>query len=232
VPVSFIGNAVPSMSYIAVVAEIARRHNLKLHMDGARIFNAALALNLSVAEVVKTFDSVTFCLSKGLGCPAGALICGDADFVQLARKFRHAFGASMRQTGVIAAAGLVALREHEVWLRRDHENTLELREALEHIEGCSVSKFQSANILWIDIPQDRDPKKVQAFCNDRKVFIVAVPRSPPPYEQNFPIRLAVNYHYSSDQKERVISALTDALSSPTTLLGDETLKITKGYYSQ
>ena len=98
-----------SKDYLDSVADIAQENNLKLHIDGARIFNATVALDMSLSALVENVDSVTFCLSKGLACPVGSLICGSTEFIQEARRIRKALGGGMRQAGIIAAAGLAVL---------------------------------------------------------------------------------------------------------------------------
>ena len=104
----------------AAVAEIAHRHGVPLHIDGARIFNASVALETPVTELVKDADSVSFCLSKGLSCPIGSVVCGSAEFIEGARKWRKMVGGGMRQVGVIAAAGIVALDNMIERLNDDH----------------------------------------------------------------------------------------------------------------
>ncbi len=117
---------------------VARRHGLPVHLDGARIFNAAAALGLPAAEVVEGFDSVMFCLSKGLGAPVGSMLCGRRDFIQEARRVRKMFGGGMRQAGVIAAAGLLALRKGPARLAEDHENAARIARAVAELPGVEI----------------------------------------------------------------------------------------------
>jgi threonine aldolase len=116
----------------------AREHKLPLHLDGARIFNASVALGVDVKTLTCGFDTVMFCLSKGLGAPIGSMLVGTAELISRARIFRKALGGGMRQVGVLAAAGLIALEEGPKGLANDHANARLLAEALAHVEGVSI----------------------------------------------------------------------------------------------
>ncbi len=122
----------------AAVAEIARRHDVPLHIDGARIFNASVALETPVTELVKDADSVSFCLSKGLSCPIGSVVCGSTEFIEGARKWRKMVGGGMRQVGVIAAAGIVALDSMIERLNDDHATARRLAQGLAQIPGIDI----------------------------------------------------------------------------------------------
>jgi threonine aldolase len=117
-----------SLEQIDVMAETAREHDLRLHLDGARLVNAAVALGVSAAEIGRRFDVVTLCLSKGLGCPLGALIAGSAELMRAGRRGKHLFGGAMRQAGIIAAAGLYALDHHVDRIADDHARARRLAE--------------------------------------------------------------------------------------------------------
>jgi threonine aldolase len=117
-----------SLAQIDAVAEAAREHDLRLHLDGARLVNAAVALGVPPAEIGKRFDAVTLCLSKGLGCPLGALIAGSAEWMIAARRGKHLFGGAMRQAGIIAAAGIYALDHHVERIADDHARARRLAE--------------------------------------------------------------------------------------------------------
>ncbi len=125
-------------TYTAEVVALARQHGLKTHLDGARIFNAAAALETDIRELVAGIDSVTFCLSKGLCAPVGSVLCGDADFIAEARRARKILGGAMRQAGVLAAAGIVALEEMTDRLADDHACAQCLAEGLAAIPGLEV----------------------------------------------------------------------------------------------
>ncbi len=132
------GGACLTPDYTAAVAELAHRHGLKLHIDGARIFNAAVALGVDVQELVRPADSVTFCLSKGLAAPVGSLICGPADFIRRARRARKVLGGGMRQAGILAAAGIVALNEMVERLADDHAHARLLAEGIAELPGIRL----------------------------------------------------------------------------------------------
>lgn len=139
----------------AVAGEIcagARALGLRTHLDGARIFNAAVALGTTVAEIARPFDSVMFCLSKGLGAPVGSIIAGSREMIDEAVRMRKLLGGGMRQVGVLAAAGLVAIEESPEALPRDHANARRLAEGLAEIRGISVDPEKvPTNIVIFDI---------------------------------------------------------------------------------
>ena len=116
----------------------AKERKLPLHLDGARIFNAAVALGVDVKTLTRGFDTVMFCLSKGLGAPVGSMLVGSAELMARARIYRKALGGGMRQAGVLAAAGLIALEEGPARLQDDHANARLLAEALAHTEGVAI----------------------------------------------------------------------------------------------
>jgi len=126
-------------SYSAEVAAVAREHGIPLHIDGARLFNAAVALQTSARELLAAADSATFCLSKGLACPAGSVVVGDTDFIRRARRARKLVGGGMRQVGVLAAPGLIALRDGPAGmierLAEDHDNARLLARGLVDLDG-------------------------------------------------------------------------------------------------
>jgi threonine aldolase len=136
------------------VCNRAHAAGLRVHLDGARVFNAAVALGRGVAELTRKFDSVMFCLSKGLGAPVGSMLVGSRDFIDQARIARKLLGGGMRQAGVLAAAGLVALEETPKILHRDHENARHLAEGLAQIKGISIDpKKVVTNIVIFDIEE-------------------------------------------------------------------------------
>jgi len=129
-----------SLEYTESVAAFARKHGLLLHLDGARIFNAAVALGLPASRLAEPADSITFCLSKGLCAPVGSVLCGDAAFISKARRLRKMLGGGMRQAGIIAAAGIVALDEMVDRLAEDHRRAALLAEGLRGIEKVHLTK--------------------------------------------------------------------------------------------
>jgi threonine aldolase len=138
--------------YMARVGELARSREIRLHVDGARIFNAAVALGVEASALAGPADSVSFCLSKGLAAPVGSLVCGSRDFVAEARRARKVLGGGMRQAGVLAAAGIVALNEMVDRLAEDHANARELASGLANLPGLKVETERvRTNIVYIDI---------------------------------------------------------------------------------
>jgi threonine aldolase len=146
------GVAVP-LERMRAIKAVAREHGFPVHLDGARVFNAAQALGVDAREVTQHVDTLTFCLTKGLSCPVGSLVCGPADFIDRARKYRKMLGSGMRQAGWIAAAGVVALERLIPRLAEDHANARRLAEGLAQIPGVSIdpAKVQS-NLVFFEIP--------------------------------------------------------------------------------
>jgi threonine aldolase len=143
-------------AYMEEVADIASRHSLKIHLDGARVFNAAVALNTEVSVLARHVDSIMFCLSKGLSAPVGSLVCGTKEFVRKARKLRKMVGGGMRQAGHLAAAGLVALENQIGQLKKDHQLTQELACGLAGIEGIDINRDRvKTNIIFFKLNHPR-----------------------------------------------------------------------------
>lgn len=132
------GGAAITVSEIEAIVEIAHQSDVPVHLDGARIFNSAVAQNIPVHELVDPVDSVTFCLSKGLSCPVGSVVCGSTKFIEKARKIRKMLGGGMRQGGILAAAGIWALGNMVNRLSEDHENARKLADSLRHIPRLEV----------------------------------------------------------------------------------------------
>jgi threonine aldolase len=141
-----------ALSHMAEVAEIAHHRGIPLHLDGARIFNAALALETTAANIASFADSVSFCLSKGLACPVGSLVCGSRKFVDDARRVRKMLGGGMRQAGVIAAAGIVALDKMIERLTEDHLNARAMAQGLAIVAGLHVKPSPNrTNMVFFDV---------------------------------------------------------------------------------
>ena len=146
------GGAPISVKYTKEVANLARAHNIKLHIDGARIFNAAVAQGVEVQELVKDADSISFCMSKGLGAPVGSIICGSKDFIDQARGIRKGLGGGMRQAGIIAAAGIVALETMVDRLQEDHTNAKLLADGIADLPGVVLDpETIKTNIIYFDM---------------------------------------------------------------------------------
>ena len=129
------GGKVLPLEYQARASEIARRRGLALHLDGARVFNASIKLGVDVRDISRHYDTVSVCLSKGLGAPVGSLLCGPAELVDRARRWRKVLGGGMRQVGIIAAGGLYALEHNVARLAEDHDNAAFLAAQLSGLEG-------------------------------------------------------------------------------------------------
>jgi threonine aldolase len=145
------GGRVLPVDYLREATELAHARGLRTHLDGARLFNAIVKLRLDEPAAVAGFDSVSVCLSKGLGAPAGSVLLGSRDFIAAARRWRKALGGGMRQAGILAAAGLYSLEHHVERLAEDHENALHLAEGLRAL-GLAVEPPQT-NLVFVEIPE-------------------------------------------------------------------------------
>ena len=146
------GRGLPG-GYAQAVRDLADRHGLALHLDGARLWNAAVAQGVAPRAIAQGFDSVSVCLSKGLGAPVGSVLCGGADFIKAARRWRKMLGGGMRQAGILAAAGSHALAHHIPRLAEDHENAARLAAGLARHERLDVGPAQT-NMVVVGVPAD------------------------------------------------------------------------------
>lgn len=145
------GKVLP-LAYLEAAADFARANGLGLHLDGARLFNAAVKLGVDPARVARNFDTVSICLSKGLGAPVGSLLCGTRELVARARRWRKLLGGGMRQAGILAAAGIYALEHHVDRLAQDHENAALLAEGLARISELSIDMDTiQTNMVFTDM---------------------------------------------------------------------------------
>lgn len=152
--------------YLLSAADFARQRNLALHLDGARIFNASVKLGVDVSELTKYFDSVSVCLSKGLGAPVGSVVCGSRDFIKEARRWRKVAGGGMRQAGILAAAGIYALENHVERLAQDHHNAELLAEGLREFEELRIETGTTqTNMVFAEIDA--------ILCHDLAAFLKA-----------------------------------------------------------
>ena len=148
------GGRVMPLTWIAEATALARRHGLGTHLDGARVFNAVVASNVDVAEIARPFDTISVCLSKGLGAPVGTVLVGETEPIARARRHRKALGGGMRQAGILAAAGLFALEHNVARLAEDHANARRLAEGFAEIDGLTVTP-PDTNIVWVKVPAER-----------------------------------------------------------------------------
>lgn len=191
--------------YMKAVGEIARRHGLKIHVDGARIFNAAVALNVDASDLTAEADSVSFCLSKGLAAPIGSMVCGTQDFISQARRARKLLGGGMRQAGIMAAAGIVALNEMIERLTEDHANAKKLAQGLADIPGISVDPAHiKTNIVFFDII--RNDMTADELVNQLDEEGVRMSAGGPQR-----LRAVTHYHISSDDIDYTLSAFAKVL---------------------
>jgi threonine aldolase len=146
------GGTIITPDQIRAIGEVAKAHGSKLYMDGARIFNAAVALKVDVKELTRHVDNLMFCLSKGLSCPVGSVVVGTHEFIEKARKNRKVLGGGMRQAGIIAASGIIALEKMVDRLAEDHRNAKLLAEGIARIEGIAVDMERvQTNMVLFDI---------------------------------------------------------------------------------
>ncbi|MFA1561455.1 low-specificity L-threonine aldolase [Aliivibrio fischeri] len=154
------GKVLP-LSYLAQAREFVNKHQLALHLDGARVYNAAVALDVDIKEIAQHFDSMTICLSKGLSAPIGSLLLGTKEYIKKARRIRKMLGGGMRQTGILAAAGKLALTEQVPQLAVDHANAKYLAEQLNTVNGFSVNvEHIQTNIVFAKLDNKVDIKTI------------------------------------------------------------------------
>jgi len=195
-------------SYTESVAKLAADRGLSVHLDGARVFNAAIALGVDVTELTRHTDSVSFCLSKGLSSPVGSLICGPSDFIAEARRNRKVLGGGMRQSGIIAAAGITALEQMVERLAEDHDNAKRLAEGIAHSEGLSIdlNRIQT-NIVYFDMADNRFTVEAlvgKLAAKGIKILQVAPNR----------LRAVTHYGISAEDIETALAAMSEIMAGP------------------
>jgi threonine aldolase len=188
-----IGGKVITRDYLAAAVELARRHGLSTHLDGARIFNAAVKLDVPVAELTRGFDTVSVCLSKGLGAPAGTVLVGRAGVIERARRIRKQLGGGMRQVGVLAAAGLYALEHNVDRLADDHANAARLGAGLAEL-GLDVEPVQT-NMVFVSLPA-ASVEALQAHLDASGIKAIVGPHT----------RLVTHLDLAADAIERTLDA--------------------------
>jgi threonine aldolase len=167
------GGSIWPLDTIADVANVARTNGLKMHMDGARLWHAAVATGIPEREYCRDFDSVSVCFSKGLGAPVGSVLAGEITFIQQAERFRKQFGGGMRQAGIIAAGALHALEHQHDRLAEDHDNARRLAEGLANIPGIEIDPTEvETNIVIIGIP-DGSAVDLSRRLLDKGVYVLA-----------------------------------------------------------
>jgi threonine aldolase len=193
--------------YMESVAILAKRHGVRVHLDGARIFNASVALGVEVREFTKNVDSMSFWLSKGLSAPVGSVICGSREFIAEAIRTRKVLGGGMRQAGVIAAAGIIALNEMVDRLAKDHTNARHLAEGIAEIHGLSIDAERiKTNILFFDFITDRlTPEEFMAGLEERGI------KCSHPGPSRF--RMVTHYGIDSDDIHRTLECLREVMDA-------------------
>ncbi|MCY7376135.1 MAG: hypothetical protein LH472_09205, partial [Pyrinomonadaceae bacterium] len=201
---NFGGGSVLSAAQTREICDNAHKLNLPVHLDGARIFNASAALNESVAELTKAVNSVQFCLSKGLGAPIGSMLLGAKDFIAEARIWRKRLGGGMRQVGILAAAGLIALEESPKRLPIDHENARRLAEGAANLKGVSIDAERvRTNIVIFDV--SATGKTSAEICAELKeAGILAIPFGAA-------IRMVTHYDVSRKDVEKTLQILSSII---------------------
>jgi threonine aldolase len=205
---NFGGGSVMSAQETSEICRRARAINLPVHLDGARIFNAAVAQNETVANLTKDCDSVQFCLSKGLGAPVGSMLLGARDFINEAKIWRKRLGGGMRQVGVLAAAGLVALEETPKILHVDHENARRLADGLANLKGIAIDPERAqTNIVIFDVSASgKTSSEIVAALKEREILASGFGDS---------IRMVTHYDVSREDIDATLKALEKILSEPT-----------------
>jgi threonine aldolase len=200
------GGSVYPLEISNQICDEAHELGIPVHLDGARIFNASVALGRSVVELTRKFDSIMFCLSKGLGAPVGSMLVGSRKFIDQARKVRKMLGGGMRQAGVLAAAGLLALEESPKRLHIDHENAQFLAEGLAETPGIKINPAKVVtNILFFDVSETGLPaSEVSRRLAEQSVLINA----------SSPTMLRAVTHCDVDREgcERALRVLRDVVS--------------------
>jgi threonine aldolase len=168
-----IGGKVLPMDYIGEAGKLAKEHNLKFHLDGARVFNAAVKLGCDVKDITKQFDSVSVCLSKGLGAPVGSVLCGNKEFITTARRWRKMLGGGMRQAGIIAAGGIYALEHNIDRLNEDHANARRLGEGLAAIDALDVDLDGVQTNMVFFRPKDGKHQALADYLAEKEMLVDA-----------------------------------------------------------
>lgn len=191
------GGRVLPQTYVVDAAAFARSKGLNVHLDGARAFNAAVASNMTIAALLAPFDSASLCISKGLGAPVGAVLVGDAAFIERAARWRKMLGGGMRQSGYLAAACIYALQHQVERLRDDHDNAARLAAGLREIDALTVTA-QATNVVFLNIP-DAHAKLLEDYLKQRGMLMQGV----------YAARLVTHLDVSRDDVDAFIAAVKD-----------------------
>ena len=193
--------------YTDAVVTMAKKRGLLVHLDGARVFNAAVALGIDVRKLTRGADSLSFCLSKGLSAPVGSVVCGSSEFIAEARRTRKVLGGGMRQAGIIAAAGIVALQQMVDRIAEDHKNARRLAEGIARIHGLSIDPERvQTNIIYFEVATDRlTADKLVTELSKRGIKILCVGPSR--------LRMVTHYGISSEDVDLALAALDEVMAN-------------------
>ncbi|SFF65051.1 L-threonine aldolase [Halobacillus alkaliphilus] len=198
------GGAILPLENMQDIHQLAQESGIPVHLDGARLFNASVASGIPVKTYAEQTDTIQFCLSKGLGAPVGSIIAGSEDFIQKARKWRKRLGGGLRQVGIIAAPGLVALNEMVDRLAEDHEHAQQLAEGLGNIEGLEIENNVDTNIILVNV--EGRGKTSHEFLEELKSEdVLAVAFGP------HTVRFVTHYDVSREDIDRVIDRVNQCL---------------------
>ncbi|HHQ4602056.1 TPA: low-specificity L-threonine aldolase [Aeromonas veronii] len=196
------GKVLP-LSYLQEMGAFVAERGLKLHLDGARLFNAAVASETPVEVIAAPFDSISICLSKGLGAPVGSLLVGSHDFIARARRLRKMLGGGMRQAGILAQAGLFALEQHVTRLADDHRRAKRLAEGLAALPGIELDlSLVQSNMVFLRL-REGESAPLLAFMKERGILFSG-------YGE---LRLVTHLQINDDDIEEVIDAFTEYLGA-------------------
>lgn len=198
-----IGGRVLDAGYVTAATDLAREHGLATHLDGARLFNAAVATETPLAALCAPFDTVSLCFSKGLGAPVGSALAGSRELIDSARRWRKVLGGGMRQSGIIAAACHFALEHQVADLAHDHRRAARLAEGLRALPALGV-EYQATNMVFLQVPEAH-LAPLQAWLAERDILV----------EVLYATRLVVHRDLDDDAIERVLEAFTDYFTTRT-----------------
>jgi threonine aldolase len=198
------GGTVIRPEQMAAIKQVASAHGLPVHLDGARVFNAAVALGVDVRDITQHVDSLTFCLSKGLSGPVGSVVCGTREFIGRAHRARKVLGSGMRQVGILAAAGIVALESMIDRLADDHANARRLALGLHELPGVKIDLDRvETNMVYVDFEASRVPGEVlEARLRDRGIL------TRPAYDR---VRLVLHHGIDAADVDFVIDSIAEVL---------------------
>ena len=193
------GGSYYTLEQMAELSQTAHASNLKFHLDGARIFNALVELKVNPAEAGKLFDSISFCLSKGLGCPVGSLLVSNKDFIKRARKYRKIFGGGMRQAGFLAAAGIYALDHHVHRLKDDHRRAKAIGNILSASDYVESLMPVETNIIIFKMKEQFSAERFSALLKDQNILCIPIGKNQ--------VRMVTHLDFNDEMLQTLTSVL-------------------------